>query len=233
MYVSSYLSGAAADLKRRLTRVTFASLTAVAMTTSASHAATYFGAFESGLGFVQASTGTSNGLQTLSFIVSLTGPVVFVDTGSHDAFDFNLSPAAVGPVQLLSAAGFKKDGTTFTNNGTQYFSLNPNPAGAANGFQLGLACSGFAGSGANSCGSIDALTFTIAAVSLGALTNFAADVFNSTTGSTGFIFGSVTPPNPVPLPGAVVLMGTILAGGAGFARWRKKRGKRDGAIAAV
>ena len=30
-------------------------------------------------------------------------------------------------------------------------------------------------------------------------------------------------PSPVPLPGAVVLMGTVLAGSAGLARWRKRQ----------
>lgn len=36
------------------------------------------------------------------------------------------------------------------------------------------------------------------------------------------------PPGPVPLPGAVWLMGTVLAGTAGVARWRKRRA-RNGA----
>jgi hypothetical protein len=36
---------------------------------------------------------------------------------------------------------------------------------------------------------------------------------------------SEAPPNPTPLPAAVWLLGSVLAGGAGFGRWRKRKAK--------
>jgi hypothetical protein len=51
---------------------------------------------------------------------------------------------------------------------------------------------------------------------------FSADVL-SANGKTGIIdFGSGTP-SPVPLPGALLLLGSALAGGAGFAGLRRRR----------
>ena len=52
--------------------------------------------------------------------------------------------------------------------------------------------------------------------------------FGTTEGAElvpGVIGGTPTPfeNGPVPIPGAVWLFGTVLAGGAGYGRWRKKR----------
>ena len=40
---------------------------------------------------------------------------------------------------------------------------------------------------------------------------------------SGFSGGDNQNPPPVPIPGAFLLMGTVLAGGAGFAKWRRRR----------
>jgi hypothetical protein len=41
------------------------------------------------------------------------------------------------------------------------------------------------------------------------------------------------PPVATPLPGAVWLFGTVLAGGAGFGRWRKRKAKRAALVPAA
>jgi len=100
----------------------------------------------------------------------------------------------------------------------------------------------------NSGGLIDSFTFTNSLVSPNANNGYFVDItggsdmtmviLSSIIGikeAKQFAFGDLTAictecaPNPnsnTPLPGAVWLFGTVLAGGAGFGRWRRRRQAR-------
>jgi hypothetical protein len=145
----------------------------------------------------------------LDFVLNTISPFQVIDTGSHFAFAFNLSVSGLAITNIAdnSVVSFSQvAGSSFTNS----------PYGP---FKYAIACSD-PSPGATGCGT--QLSFSVPVATLSQLLSFSADIRNTTTGATGATFGVPTP-NPVPLPGAFLLMGTVLAGGGGYATLRRRR----------
>jgi len=147
----------------------------------------------------------------LDFVLNTLSPYQIVDTGSHFAFAFNLSQSGLPITNIADNSPLvsfsQVAGASFTNS----------PYGP---FNYAIACSD-PSPGPTGCGT--QLSFSVVGATLSQLINFSADIRNTTTGATGATFGVPTVPNPVPLPGAFLLMGTVLAGGGGFAALRRRR----------
>lgn len=177
----------------------------------------------------------------LKFTVSLTSPVLLHasnQTGnSFQTIEFNMNSTAVVTNPTTFASGTT---ATWTLSNTTGFAPSGSPQngfwnsdGIGNNlFQFGILCSG----PGNLCGSsvtIDLLGTNLGFNSEGGVpVYFGVDVSNTPVGATKALTGIVAatlctdcapPPPTTPLPGAVWLLGSVLAGGAGFGRWRKKR----------
>jgi len=202
-----------------------------------------------GTGSFGTMTGVDLGAQTGSTdtvrITIQMAPNFILDTGSHWAATFSL--AGTGRVDGTNLDAL--NGGSPPN----FFDTNPHVTPASSGYsnspfgKFTDAITGNCGSGSSSggCGSLlifDIINFQgfLAATNLfdpppaggPTFSIFAAvDIYNQGTGTTGAVglafVPDITllenPPNGTPIPGAVWLFGTVLAGGAGYGRWRKKR----------
>ena len=154
---------------------------------------------------------------TVNVHVDLTDGYNFVDTGSHEAFGFNVA-----------------GGATITD-------LSPNPGYVATAsfppsgfgtFLLGVACPDVCQGGTNGATPNDILDFNVnlAGITLASFTtnaagySFTADLFgpNPTGGSMTFPVGASTPVTPVPEPETYALMLAGL-GVVGFMARRRKQ----------
>jgi len=93
----------------------------------------------------------------------------------------------------------------------------------------GVACS----VSGNTCGNQLVVTFTGTNLAVASISGFGAAIDISNSGNTGVIdavlenqTGNGPPPAELPIPGAVWLFGSVLAGAGGLKKWRKRR---DGA----
>ena len=202
-----------------------------------------------GTGPVGTMTGADLGAQAGSTdtvrITIQMAPNFILDTGSHFAATFSL--AGTGRVD-----GTNLD-TLNGGSPPNFFDTNTHQTVLANEYsnspfgKFRDAITGHCGSGASSggCGSLlvfDIINFQgiLAATNLfdqppaggPTVSVYAAvDIYNQSTGYTGAVGLTAVPeitvlenpPGGTPIPGAVWLFGTVLAGGAGYGRWRKKR----------
>ena len=168
-------------------------------------------------------------------------------TDTAAGVDFSISPAAGflihtggnGLTTFSFSTNVALDPTDFHFTTPNFVPVLPNPDGNGFGnFTAGVdgtvqQPSAFAGP---LVFSVDGLNFNNFIQSTGGNPNtfFALDILGLTTGRTGLVgFAGLTveqqctDPNGClsenPIPAAVWLFGTVLAGGAGFGRWRKKR----------
>jgi hypothetical protein len=163
-----------------------------------------------------------------NFAVSVA-PNYLVDTGAHSVLTFSPLFSAGGAVNSVSDSHFTVSGPGSYGNppfGNFTFKIESDcTMGASPG------CKAANGQAFN----FHVTNFTGLSSASGQFSNndifFAVDIFN--TACTGDCTGAVgatlatsrdndNPPG-TPLPGAVWLFGTVLAGGAGYGRWRKKR----------
>jgi len=195
--------------------------------TTAGHATTYYFT-ESGSANTPALAAPGYGTAVvttvgsdLEFQITLTSGW-FVDTGTHFPVAFGLATGGLdisgssGSVTALAVPFTQASGSSFTNPG---FNAPVNYA---------LECSG-GGSGSASCNNVNALTFYV--IGAGGLlplltsdgVNITADIYNPnspTTDNTGTIGATA---GEVPLPAAVWMFGSVLAGAAGAARYRRRK----------
>jgi len=185
-------------------------------------------------------TATDHQNGTIDIQINLLNGNLFTGSGFGAGFGFNLDPNisitysnldtslwsipnSVGGVQTagsLNMDGFGNfeygvDGTFKGSNGPSSLSFTISG--------IGLDLSDFAQLSTNPPGDLQAF--------------MALDIYSGTTGNTGIVdlSGGPTPfcvpgtcpgeenPPGTPIPGAVWLFGTVLAGGAGYGRWRKRK----------
>ena len=165
-----------------------------------------------------------------NFAVSVA-PNFLVDTGSHSVLTFSPLFSVGGAVNSISNSHFTVSGPGSYGNspfGDFTFKIESdctngaNPTcKAANGQSFSFHVTNFTGLSSAS-GQYDSKDIFFAVDIFKAL-----DCYGSCTGAVGATLAG-TPrdddnPPGTPIPGAVWLFGTVLAGGAGFGRWRKKR----------
>jgi len=154
--------------------------------------------------------------------------------GGLNTFNFSVTPTlTAGDVNIVTP-GFAFVAPSINQDGFKDFKY------AINGTSNGT----FAGPIVFSVAGIDFDDFIKSTGNGGTLVFFAADIKGVASGNTGLVGsanltvveeqcapGAGCDTSPTPIPGAVWLFGTVLAGGAGFTRWRKKR-KAQLAVAA-
>jgi len=162
----------------------------------------------------------------LLFDVELA-PNFFVSRGNHYSLTFRLSDT-LGTVTDITHDG---SGTAAFTQVTGTSFSNP----SFSGFNYAIDCStsnGDPSTGANNCGQWLKFTVQNAGTLLGSGGDssifFAADIWDSVNAETGtvgatFLRENAPEPDPTPVPGAAFLMGTVLAGGASFGAWRRRR----------
>ena len=173
---------------------------------------------------------------------AILATVTLTDTAA--GVDFSISPAAGYQIHTggngLTTFSFSTNvallPTAFHFTTPNFVAVLPNPDGDGFGnFTAGVdgtAQGSFAGP---LVFSVDGLNFNNFIQSTGGDPNtfFALDVLGNVTGRTGLVgFAGLSveeqctncenPPG-TPIPGAVWLFGTVLAGGAGYGRWRKRK----------
>ena len=145
--------------------------------------------------------------------VTLNSPGVFVETGTHQDFDFNVS----GPVTISNlSTGFTADtGTSFTQSGLGTFT---------DSIDCNIGSSAACGSG-GSISHTSTFSFTVSQAGLtpasftanGDGNYFSADILNVKTAAVG-----ATTTTSVPEPGSVALLGVGVLGLLGFGLLRKR-----------
>lgn len=156
---------------------------------------------------------------TAKFLINVA-PNYLLDTGSHHLMTLNLVGGGVIDASTISNTHFSAATGNFSNSPFRYFNTAINSdctkgkCGPTNGQIFSFNVTSFAGlmSATQQYDGRDVF--------------FAIDIFNSFTGSTG-VAGAIMPVHPpistVPLPASLWLLGSVVAGGAGFSSWRKRR----------
>ena len=167
-----------------------------------------------------------------NFAVSVA-PNYLVDTGAHSVLTFDPLFSAGGAVNAISNSHFTASGPGSYGNspfGNFTFKIESDCTNGAN-----PTCKAANGQGF----SFHVTNFTGLSSASGQYNNldifFALDIFNTscsvtqTNDCTGVVGATLATsrdndnPPGTPIPGAVWLFGTVIAGGAGYGRWRKKR----------
>ena len=160
-------------------------------------------------------------------------PNWLIEGGGDSHHSFTFSTSLEGTITGLTA-GFTALDYTNPPTGNPHPKYDNNPFGLWTWAIDGVGC---ATAGTGGCGSTLEFTISgygdfIAATELfNGISVFAAvDIYQLSSGQT-FVVGLGDNPTPqqqenppgTPIPGAVWLFGTVLAGGAGYGRWRKKQ----------
>jgi hypothetical protein len=187
-----------------------------------------------GYGYVDVITNTSTDLK---FTIHLTSPAQIHSSNGFETFTFDmLTGASVSTFTAtdtsvtwnnLGSGSYAEDGT-----GTWKWAVDTYRTSSA-GPPAIVGCT----AAGNPCGSMVTFEFTGTGLGLGSHLLgsvpifFGLDIANPPGSSyTGYVAASLytgtTPPGGpgvVPIPGALWLFGSVLAGGAGIRRWRRKR----------
>jgi hypothetical protein len=183
-------------------------------------------------GYVDLITNTGTDLK---FTIHLYSPVQIHSSTAFDTFTFDmLAGASVSTFAAtdtsvtwnnLGSGSYHEDGTGTWNWAIDTYrtdSAGPPPI-------VGCTAAG------NPCGSMVTFEFTGTGLGLsshllnGVPVFFGLDIANPPGSNyTGYVAaslynGETPPPGVVPIPGALWLFGSVLAGGAGIHRWRRKR----------
>jgi len=136
-----------------------------------------------------------------------------IDTANataHSLFTFSTGDTG-GTISNITSVPVQGSGTFGSGTAGGYFNHPYGP------FQYQITCE----NGSN-CTSLQITSVSFLYTGLITAFNFAADILQI-GGGTGAVAGGTSVPT-VPLPGALLLMGTVLAGGVGFGKWRKRSG---------
>jgi hypothetical protein len=170
---------------------------------------------------------------SVNFDVVLNNGNRFVETGAGggELFLFNDTLSGSTITTIASAPNTPAGGLSgFTN-------LSPVMADGTGTFTASVECTTASDCNGGSGPTMTSLTFTVTNATLAQLETanangnlFVSDILcgATQTGCSGGLTGPVDVSTPaVPLPGALLLFGTVLAGGLGVSGWRTKRRQRD------
>jgi hypothetical protein len=174
---------------------------------------------------------TQNGLNEVDVEVKLTAGVLLINTGGpHTPFAFNLAPAKAAATVTV---------TSVNTPATFFAQAGPQSATPYGNFTNAIGYNGSNGGvGHGSAGPLDFKVVFAGGLSISDFVKngvngyfFAADLYG-TGGNTGSVASNqvcttcpdnAPPPDGTPIPGTVGLMGSVLAMGAGFGAWRRRR----------
>lgn len=124
----------------------------------------------------------------------------------------------------VAAGSSSTDWNTIVTNGTEYIDYGET---SGNGQSLGSFSQGLSCNDSSGCGTV--LVLTVTGSGLGVSSNgdgyFAALDTQSGDPNNGAV-ATGSPISATPLPGALVLFGSVLFGGLGVSQWRRKRNHR-------